>query len=74
MVVKKVKVVTLEGTFMELPTPRMYQTGRGEGGSLKVAAVNAMRDLLKQPALRARHITAVKITMSVGTRVVELPV
>ena len=68
---KTVKVVTLEGTFPELPTPKMYQTGKGEGGSLKVAAANAMRDLMRNPALRARRITVVKLTMSVGTRAVE---
>lgn len=68
---RMVKVVVLEGTFPELPTPKMYQTGRGEGGSLKVAAANAIRALLKSPALRSRHITAVKMTMSVGVRTVE---
>lgn len=69
---KTVKVAVIEGTFPELPTPKMYQVGRGEGGSIKVAAVNAVRDLLKQPALRARRITAVKMTMSVGTKIVEI--
>ena len=62
------KVVILEGTFPELPSSKMYATGRGTGSSLKVAAANAIRNLLKQPALKSRRITAAKIVMSVGTK------
>lgn len=68
---KTIKVVTLEGAFPELMAKNMYQTGRGTGGNLRVAAANAVRDLLKKPALRARRITVAKITMSVGTQEVE---
>lgn len=64
---KTQKVVTLEGKFPELLMKNMYQKGRGRGGSLKVAAVNAMRDLLKSPALRGRRLTCATITMSIGT-------
>jgi hypothetical protein len=65
---KQLKVVTLEGTFPELPTPKMYQNGRGVGSNIRAAAAAAMRDLLKKPGLRARRITAAKITMSIGTQ------
>lgn len=68
---KTIKVVTLEGTFPELPTPKMYQQGRGEGGSLKAAFAAAGRDLLKKPGLKARRLTAFTLTVSVGTREVE---
>ena len=64
---KTLKVVTLEGTFPEMLLKNMYQTGRGQGTNLRVAAANAIRDLLKQPALRGRHLSAAKITMSIGT-------
>ncbi len=65
---KTIKVVTLEGTFPEMLLKNMYQTGRGEGTNLRVAAANAIRDLLKQPALRGRRLTAAKLTMSIGSR------
>jgi hypothetical protein len=68
---KTLKVVTLEGTFPECYIKNMYQTGRGQGTNIRVAAANAMRDLLKNPGLRGKRITAAKITMSVGTINVE---
>ncbi len=64
---KTLKVVTLEGTFPELYIKNMYQTGRGQGTNIRVAAANAIRDLLKNPGLRGRRISAAKIVMSVGT-------
>lgn len=68
---KTVKVVTLEGAFPELVSKNMYQQGRGEASNLRAAAANAMRDLLKKPALRGRRITVAKLTMSVGTKDIE---
>lgn len=68
---KSVKVVTLEGTFPELVCKNMYQQGRGTGGNIRVAAANAIKDLLKKPALRGRRITSARLTMSIGTRIVE---
>jgi hypothetical protein len=68
---KAQKVVTIEGTFPELASGKMYQTGRGTGGSMKSAFAAAARDLFKQPALRAKRITMFKATVSVGTRAVE---
>src|ERR1035438_9335092 len=57
---KLIKVVTFEGTFPELPTPKMYVQGRGEGGSMRSAACSAMRDLMSQPQLKSRRITVAK--------------
>jgi hypothetical protein len=68
---KTLKVVTIEGEFMELPAARAYQQGRGEGGSIKIAASRAIVDLFRKPALKARRITAARLTLSVGSRVIE---
>ena len=68
---KTVKVVVLEGTFPELPSPKMYQQGRGEGSNLKAAFAAAGRDLFKQPGLKSRRLTAFTLTVSVGTKEVE---
>jgi hypothetical protein len=73
MDIKKPKtefVVTIEGAFPELPSGKMYQTGRGTGGSKKSAFAAAGRDLFKQKGLKARRITMFKATVSIGTRVV----
>ena len=64
---KTLKVVTLEGRFPELMLKNMYQQGRGQGTNLRVAAANAIRDLLKKPGLRGRRISAATLTMSIGT-------
>lgn len=68
---KATKVVTIEGTFPELASGKMYQTGRGTGGSLKSAFAAAARDLFKQQALRGKRLTMFKATVSIGTRVEE---
>lgn len=68
---KTVKVVTLEGSFPELPSSKMYATGRGEGSNMKSAFAAAARQLFKQPNLKGRRLTAFKVIVSVGTRVVE---
>jgi hypothetical protein len=65
---KAIKVVTLEGTFPELPSPKMYQQGRGEGGTLKAAFAAAGRDLFKKPGIKARRLSAFTLTVSVGIR------
>ncbi len=68
---KTVKVVTLEGSFPELPSSKMYATGRGEGSNLKAAFAAAGRNLFKQPNLKGRRLSAFKLVVSVGTKVVE---
>lgn len=68
---KSVKVVTLEGTFPELPCPKMYVSARGEGSSMKTAFAAAGRQLFKHKNLKARRISAFTLTVSVGTRAVE---
>jgi hypothetical protein len=68
---KTLKVVTIEGTFPELPAARAYVQGRGEGGSVRIAASRAIVALFKNKALKARRITAAKLVLSVGTRDVE---
>lgn len=68
---KIVKTCFIEGTFPELLVKNMYQQGRGEGGNIRVAAANAVKDLLKKPALKGRRITAAKMTFAFGFRIVE---
>lgn len=68
---KILKSVTIEASFPELKTGRMYQTGRGRGSNFKAAAANAMRDLLKQQGLKAQRFTLCKATISFGTVQVE---
>jgi hypothetical protein len=68
---KTVKTCFIEGTFPELLVKNMYQQGRGEGSNIRVAAANAVRDLLKKPALRSRRITSIKMIVSFGFRNVE---
>jgi hypothetical protein len=69
---KTIKTCFIEGTFPELLVKNMYQQGRGEGGNIRVAAANAVKDLLKKPALRSRRITSVKMIVSFGFRNVEV--
>lgn len=61
------KVVTIEATFPELKSGAMYQTGRGQGSTLKVAFAKAGRDLFRQPKLKAKRFTMFTATVSVGT-------
>ena len=68
---KIVKTCFIEGTFPELVVKNMYQQGRGEGGNIRVACANAVKDLLKKPALRGRRITSAKLTVAFGFRVIE---
>lgn len=68
---KKVKVVTLDGTFPERPSSKMYATGRGQAGNIKAAFAAAGRELFKHKNLRGARITAAKLVMSVGTIEVE---
>jgi hypothetical protein len=68
---KTIKTCFIEGTFPELPASKAYVTGRGEGGSLRIAASRAMADLMKNKALRARRLHAAKLTVAFGFKVVE---
>ncbi len=68
---KILKCVFLEATFPELPASKAFVTGRGEASSLRVAASRAMADLFHHKNLRARRVTAAKITLSVGQRSLE---
>ena len=68
---KQLKHVTIEAAFPELKGGRMYQIGRGRGSNNRAAASNAVRDLLKQPGLKAQRFTACKATISFGTVTVE---
>ena len=68
---KTVKTCYLEGVFPELPASKAHVTGRGEGGSLRIAASRAMGDLMKNKSLRARRLHAAKLTVAFGFRTLE---
>lgn len=68
---KTVKTCFIEGSFPELVVKNMYQQGRGEGGNIRVACANAVKDLLRKPALRGRRITSAKLTVAFGFKVVD---
>lgn len=67
----KMKVVTIEATFPELKSGAMYQQGRGQGSTVKVAFAAAGRNLFKQPKLKGRRFTMFTATISVGTITAE---
>jgi hypothetical protein len=64
---KTLKSVTIEGIFTDLEPKDMFQTGRGAGCNVRAAAANAMRDLLKQPKLKAKRFSVCKATISSET-------
>ena len=58
----------VEATFPELPSGKMYHSGRGTGGSAKVAIARAFANVLKQ--VKGRRITVIKATISLSEVVV----
>lgn len=60
------KVVTIEAMFPEMKGGRCYQQGRGRGGTVRAAFVNAGRDLFKQPGLKAQRYTGFTATVTVA--------
>lgn len=68
---KQLKTCFIEGTFPELPASKAYVTGRGEGGSLRIAASRAMADLMKNKSLKARRLHAAKLTVAFGFKTIE---
>jgi hypothetical protein len=68
---KVLKVVTIDAQFPELKGGAVNQMGRGEGGSVKAAMANAVRDLLKQPKLRKKRFTTFTAIVSIGQKLVD---
>lgn len=63
---KIVKHVHINALFPELKGGKAHQQGRGHGSSLRVAAANAVRDLLKQKGLRQQRFKEFTATFTVG--------
>lgn len=59
------KIAFIEATFPELVTPRMYQSGKGEGGSMKVAIRNAVSNLLKNRKLAHQRISVIQMRIAI---------
>ena len=55
----------IEASFPELPGPRMYQSGKGDGGTMKVAIRNAVSNLLKSRVLAHKRITVIQMRVSI---------
>lgn len=64
---KIIKAVTVSALFPELKGGKASQQGRGRGSTLRVAAANAMRDMLKQKGLRQQRFSHFSATFTVGT-------
>ena len=62
---KVVKIAFIEATFPELVSSKMYQSGKGEGGTMKVAIRNAVSNLLKNRALAHKRISVIKATITI---------
>ncbi len=62
---KSTKIAFIEASFPELTMPKMYQSGKGEGGTMKVAIRNAVSNLLKSRALAHKRITFIKMTVTI---------
>ena len=59
------KIAFIEARFPEMPSPKMYQSGKGEGGTMKVAIRNAVSNLLKNRALAHKRISTIMMTVTV---------
>ena len=59
------KIAFIEARFPEMPSPKMYQSGKGEGGTMKVAIRNAVSNLLKNRALAHKRISTITMTVTV---------
>ena len=68
---KVIKTAYIVGTFPDLPVPKATQEGRGTGSNLRIAAANAIKDLLKKPALKGRRLHEAKLTLVFGFKTVE---
>jgi len=70
---KYLKVVMLDATFPEFKTGAMYQRGKGVASTVRAAAARAMGDLLKQPKVKGKRFSTIKLTMSIGAQEVVDP-
>ena len=68
---KITKVVTVSALFPELRGGRCRQQGRGTGSTLAAAMGSAVRNLVKQPGLKAQRYSTFTATFSVGTITAE---
>jgi len=62
------KQAFVEAMFPDLRGGNIYKTGRGRGGTSRVAIARAFGDLLKQ--VSKKRVTAIKATISI-TEVIE---
>jgi hypothetical protein len=66
------KSYRVTATFPELPAAHAVQEARGEGSSLSVGIKRALDAILREPHLKGRRISTVKIYVRLEQREKEL--
>jgi hypothetical protein len=59
------KIAFIEALFPELTVPNVHQSGKGVGGTMKVAIRNAVSNLLKNRALAHKRISVIKCMITI---------
>jgi hypothetical protein len=67
------KTYRVTATFPELPAAHAVQEARGEGSSLSVGIKRALETILREPHVKARRISTVKLFVRVERREEEPP-
>lgn len=66
------KSYRVTATFPELPAAHAIQEARGEGSSLSVGIKRALDAILREPHVKGRHISTVKLFVRVEHQEEEL--
>ena len=67
------KSYRVTATFPELPAAHAIQEARGEGSSLSVGIKRALDAILREPHVKGRRISSVKLFVTVEQPESELP-
>lgn len=60
------KIAFVEATLPELPSPKMYQSGRGEGANAKAAISRAMGEVLRK--IKGKRISVIQARITLTTK------
>jgi hypothetical protein len=67
------KSYRVTATFPELPAAHAIQEARGEGSSLSVGIKRALDAILREPHVKGRHISTIKLFVRLERPDDELP-
>jgi hypothetical protein len=67
------KSYRVTATFPELPAAHAVQEARGEGSSLSVGIKRALDAILREPHVKGRRISTIKLFVRLERSEVELP-